>query len=159
MATPPPIASGRYFCEVWLASCLNLTPDRAVMSMNVGEGLEIATAGESSARSNCRRVRAVTFWASRARVLVCRNIPTLNPYCLLFQTCFGNAILGTDIFDSSVTWMRSRSDKNKLSRKDAEPQRKPAKKTGGFFAGFLYGLGVLAREGFSPLECSQAESS
>src|SRR5437762_1677403 len=101
MATPPPIASGRYFCEVWLASCLNLTPDRAVMSMNVGEGLEIATAGESSARSNCRRVRAVTFWASSARVLVCRNIPTLNPYCLLFQTCFGDAILGTDIFDSS----------------------------------------------------------
>src|SRR5260370_7923800 len=86
MATPPPIASGRYFCEVWLASCLNLTPDRAVMSINVGEGLEIATAGESSARSNCRRVRAVTFWAPCARVLVCKNIPTLNLYCLLFQT-------------------------------------------------------------------------
>src|SRR5437899_6185160 len=142
MATPPPIASGRYFCEVWLASCLNLTPDRAVMSMNVGEGLEIATAGESSARSNCRRVRAVTFWASSARVLVCRNIPTLNPYCLLFQTCFGDAILGTDIFDSSVTWKRKPVlTKTKLSRKRRRAAKKARKENRGLcFAGFLLRL-------------------
>src|SRR6266404_2901238 len=89
MATPPPIDSGRYFCEVWLASCLNLTPDRAAMSINVGGEPEIATAGESSAKSNCRRVGAVEFGASCGRVLACKNIRALNPYCLLFPNCFG----------------------------------------------------------------------
>src|ERR1043166_2756483 len=48
------------------------------MSINVGIGFEIATAGESSAKSNCRRVRAVTLWASYARVLVCKAILDLE---------------------------------------------------------------------------------
>src|SRR3989442_613344 len=58
------MVSTRYFCEVWLASCLNLTPDRAAISTNAGGELALATAGASNPNSHCRRLKAVALRSS-----------------------------------------------------------------------------------------------
>src|SRR6185369_6873715 len=59
MATPPVIDSGRYFCEVRLASFRNFTPDRTVTSEKVGRAAAGAPSRRLPAREPSRNERRV----------------------------------------------------------------------------------------------------
>src|SRR3981081_2910897 len=76
MATPAPIASGRYFSEVRLASCLKRMPVCAVMSANTGSTELLPEAGREdcaskepadAAAEQARKLRRVHFIINGAR--------------------------------------------------------------------------------------------
>src|SRR6266851_3403755 len=72
MATPAPIASGRYFSEVRLASCLKRMPVCAVMSANTGSTELLPEAG----REDCASKEPADAAAEQARKL--RRVHFIN---------------------------------------------------------------------------------